>query len=139
MMKPRPALFSSSKSIPLESLILKKESFTLLCLAFFRSSAGKALAIQEIDYWLLKQYRNDEAPNIAKIIFLSILSVVSKDPQVSTSLPYACVLTHIFAKNDVDFSLDPHVPLKEKIDNHSTQKCGFDFQENRWTYKGEDL
>ncbi|KAE8661164.1 hypothetical protein F3Y22_tig00116938pilonHSYRG00085 [Hibiscus syriacus] len=98
---------------------------------FIRPSGGKYSMLRDSDYWWIPKYKSKAktAPNITKLIFNTIVYIVTKGTSISTSLPYGCVITHLLNKKEADFPFDSPVRLTRKIDMLFVKKAGYDFVE----------
>ncbi|KAL4355252.1 hypothetical protein GQ457_06G017760 [Hibiscus cannabinus] len=85
-------------------LDIEERLFLLITTWFFRPSGGRATRMRKCDYWWLRCYRDRTRPNIAQIIFTTLVKIIHHPPPFS--LPYGCVLSHIFRILGIDTSLD---------------------------------
>ncbi|KAL4290974.1 hypothetical protein GQ457_14G014070 [Hibiscus cannabinus] len=118
-------------------LDIEERLFLLITTCFFRPSGGRATRMHECDYWWLRCYRDRTRPNITQIIFLTLVKIVNNPP--SFSLPYGCVLSHIFRIIGIDTSLDRAMKNKSKIDIKTCHKeqCFFD-ETVDWLHGGKE-
>ncbi|KAL4303765.1 hypothetical protein GQ457_10G008330 [Hibiscus cannabinus] len=118
-------------------LDIEERLFLLITTWFFRASGGRATKMRVTDYWWLRCYRDRTCPDIATIIFKHTVDFI-KNPS-PFSLPYGCVLSHLFRRLGVDTTLDPPVKNKSKIDIKTCHKAQWFLEEAfGWIHRGEE-
>ncbi|KAK8505717.1 hypothetical protein V6N12_024700 [Hibiscus sabdariffa] len=104
----------------------------------FRPSGGKWSTIRNVDNFWMNCFRQNNRPNLARIMFIEIVDLMRNRHLVSVkSFNYGTALSYIFEKLNIDCSADLAISLTDPISEKSLRKAKFTLFNGEWVRNNE--